>query len=86
MIQTDLVTALQSASERADRVSMFATLLGDPALINKQAEKYEAVTADRVNSFVREYLGSDNRAKLLYVPRSENPASADTELAAAVAP
>lgn len=81
LIQTDLVTALQSASERADRISMYATLLGDPALVNKQAEKYEAVTADRINSFVREYLGSDNRAKLLYVPRSEDPASTDAELA-----
>ena len=86
LIQTDLVTALQSASERADRVSMFATLLGDPALVNKQAEKYEAVTADRINSFVREYLGPDNRAKLLYVPRPESPAPTDTELAEAVTP
>src|SRR5690242_3845968 len=37
LIQTDMTAALQSASERADRLSMFATLLGDPALVNKQA-------------------------------------------------
>jgi predicted Zn-dependent peptidase len=70
LIQTDMVTAMQSASERADRLSMFATLLGDPALINEQASRYSAVTAARVNSFVRERLGADNRAKLIYVPRA----------------
>jgi predicted Zn-dependent peptidase len=39
LIQTDMIAALQSASERADRLSMFATLLGDPALINVQADR-----------------------------------------------
>jgi zinc protease len=75
LIQTDMVTALQSASDRADKISMFATLLGDPALVNEQADKYNAVTAERVNAFVREYLGPDNRAKLLYVPRIEAAAA-----------
>ncbi len=85
LIQTDLIAALQSASERADRISMYATLLGDPALINQQPDKYEAVTADRVNSFVREYLGPDNRAKLLYVPRVESDATSETALVEAAA-
>ena len=80
LIQTDLITALQSASDRADRISMFATLLGDPALINEQADLYEEVTADRVNQFAREYLDTDNRAKLLYVPRVEENAESKSEL------
>jgi len=75
LIQTDMVTALQSASDRADKISMFATLLGEPALVNEQADKYNAVTAEKVNEFVREYLGPDNRAKLLYVPRAEAAAA-----------
>lgn len=72
LIQTDMITAMQSASERADRLSMFATLLGDPALINAQAERYGAVTAEKVNQFARERLGADNRAKLVYVPRAQS--------------
>src|SRR5215210_4528665 len=36
LIDTEIVTALQSASERADRLSMFATYFGDPALLNEQ--------------------------------------------------
>ena len=79
LIQTDIVTALQSASERADRLSMFATLLGDPALLNEQAARYSEVTAELVNAFARERLGSDNRAKLLYVPRVASSIDSESE-------
>src|SRR6185436_647942 len=44
LIETDLVTSLQSAGERADRLSMFATYFGRPELINEQAQRYHAVT------------------------------------------
>jgi len=70
LIETDMTTALQSAGERADRMSMFATLLGDPGLVNIQGDRYRSVTAAQVNSFAQERLGKNNRAKLLYVPRS----------------
>ena len=70
LIQTEMTAALQTASERADKLSMFATLLGDPALLNTQADRYRAVTAEAVNAFARERLVRDNRAKLIYVPRT----------------
>ena len=85
LIQTDMITALQSASDRADRLSMFATLLGDPSLINRQAHKYSAVTAERVNSFARERLGPDNRVKLIYVPRAQQEGEMEAGMAEAVA-
>ncbi len=69
LIQADYIAALQSASERADRLSMFATYFGDPGLINSHLERYRTVTARDVNELVRERLGEDNRASLLYVPR-----------------
>ena len=68
LIETDMVTAMQSASERADRLSMFATFFGDPGKVNEQSAKYHAVTVDSVNEFIRSRLGPDNRATLLYVP------------------
>jgi len=71
LIQADFVTALQSAGERADRLSMFATHFGDPELINAQVERYDAVTAPQVNAFIRERMGRDNRTSLLYVPRED---------------
>jgi len=85
LIQTDIVTALQSASERADRISMFATLLGDPSLINRQADKYGTVTAQGVNAFVRERLGPDNRAKLIYVPRVQEEGEPEADAVEAMA-
>jgi predicted Zn-dependent peptidase len=69
LIETDLVTSLQSAGERADRLSMFATFFNRPELINEQSDRYRAVTMDRVNELISERFGENNRASLLYVPR-----------------
>ena len=69
LIETDLVASLQSAGERADRLSMFATYFSRPQLINEQAARYRAVTVESVNALVSERFGEDNRASLIYVPR-----------------
>lgn len=75
LIETDFVSAMQSASERADRLSQFATYFGDPAIVNAQTDRYRAVTADAVNAFARESLGADNRVSLVYVPRANEAAA-----------
>jgi predicted Zn-dependent peptidase len=76
LIQTEFVAAMQSAGDRADRLSMFATYFKDPDLANQQVQKYQAVTADDVNEFIRERMGEDNRASLLFVPREESDVTA----------
>ena len=81
LIETDMLTSLQSAGDRADRISMFATLLGDPGLVNIQADRYRSVTAAQVNAFASARLGRDNRASLLYVPRSGAAEPAVAEMA-----
>ena len=86
LIETELIVALQSAGERADRLSMFATYFGDPHIVNQQAERYRAVTAERVNAFVRERLVPDNRASLIYVPRDSDVEPAQSDLAMAETP
>ena len=73
LIQTDFVTSMQSAGDRADRLSLFATYFGNPELVNEQVDQYRAVTARDVNQFVQARLGEDNRASLLYVPRADAP-------------
>jgi zinc protease len=75
LIETDFVSAMQSASERADRLSQFATYFGDPAIVNTQTDRYRAVTVDEVNAFARESLGVDNRVSLVYVPRASEAAA-----------
>jgi predicted Zn-dependent peptidase len=59
---------MQSAGERADKLSMFATYFGDPSLINEQVDRYRQVTAEQVTKLARSRFGEDNRASLLYVP------------------
>ena len=83
LIETEMIVALQSAGDRADKLSLFATYFGDPSLVNRQAERYREVTAGRVNAFARARLGPDNRASLLYVPRDAETSSANRELAEA---
>jgi zinc protease len=69
LIETDLTASLQSAGERADRLSMFATFFKEPQLINEQADRYGAVTVEQVNRIISERCGDDNRANLIYVPK-----------------
>ena len=83
LIQTDLIVSLQSAGDRADKLSLFATYFGDPSLVNVQAARYREVTPEQVNAFARARLGTDNRASLLYVPRDAEAAHATSELAEA---
>jgi predicted Zn-dependent peptidase len=86
LIETDLIVTLQSAGARADRLSLFATYFGDAEIVNTQAERYRAVTAERVNAFVRERLIRENRASLIYVPREPVAAPPQDDLAMAEAP
>ncbi|HJP85283.1 MAG TPA: pitrilysin family protein [Gemmatimonadaceae bacterium] len=82
LIETDLVSSLQSAGERADRLSMFATYFRNPDLINDQAAAYRAVSAERVNALISERFGPNNRASLIYVPH--DGVESEEMLAAAV--
>jgi predicted Zn-dependent peptidase len=81
LIATDLVASMQSASERADQLSKFATYFGDPSLINEQAARYAAVTAEQVSAVARERLGPENRASLLYVPKDAEDGTRDADAA-----
>jgi predicted Zn-dependent peptidase len=85
LIETELIISLQSAGDRADKLSLFATYFDDPSLANVQADRYRAVTVEQVNAFARERLVPENRASLLYVPRETGELSATPELAEASA-
>jgi predicted Zn-dependent peptidase len=78
LIETSFVTSLQSAAERADQLSRFATYFGDASLANEQVVRYQATTAADVSALARERLGPNNRALLLFVPAAE-PADALTD-------
>ena len=80
LIEADHIRSMQSAGDRADRLSMYATYFDRPELINELPDKYRAVNAKAVNRFIRARLGENNRASLLFVPRES--AAAEAPLAA----
>lgn len=85
LIETSFVTSMQSAAERADQLSRFATYFGDATLINEQVGRYGATTTAAVSALARERLGPDNRALLIFVPAEEQSPAESAELAEAVA-
>ncbi len=68
VIETEIVRALETAGERADRLSMFTTYFGDAALLNEQVSRYRQVTVDDIQKFADDYLTENNCRSLLYVP------------------
>ena len=84
IIETEFTASMQSAAERADKLSMFATYFSDPALINRQVDRYERVRASDVNAFASAFLGSDNRASLMFVPREGTETAMEMAGSAAV--
>jgi len=68
LIESDELGALGRVEERADRLSMYATLFDDPDLINRMLGRYLAVTADDIRSAAAAVFRPDNRVVLTYVP------------------
>jgi predicted Zn-dependent peptidase len=68
LIETDELGSLQRVAERADRLSMFATLLDEPDEINRQLDRYLAVSGAGVRAACAALLVEDNRVVLTYVP------------------
>ncbi len=70
LLETTWIAGLQSAGTRADKLSQFATYTGDPSLVNDEPSRHAAITVDAMSAFARTWLGTDNRASLLYIPQA----------------
>ncbi len=83
LLESDFIRSMQSAGERADQLSRFATFFDEPRLVNEQLSRYRAINSADVDAFARARLGQDNRASLVYIPRVaadvEEPVTAGAE-------
>ncbi len=70
LIETDELGALQRVEERADRLSMYATLLDDPDLVSRMLDRYLAVTAEEIRAVCADVFRVDNRVVLTYLPEA----------------
>lgn len=68
LVEADELGALQRVEERADRLSMYATLFDDPGLINRMLPRYLAVTPDAIREVAAATFRPDNRLVLTYLP------------------
>ena len=76
LIESDELSALQRVEERADRLSMYATLFDDPGLINRMLARYLAVTAERIRDVAAGVFRTDNRVVVTYLPELPHADSA----------
>ena len=67
-VEREELEALQRVGERADRLSMYATLFDDPDMINRRLEALLDVTPEQIQQSVHDVLVPDNRVVLRYVP------------------
>jgi zinc protease len=68
LTEADELGALQRVEEKADRLSMYATLFDDPNMINDILPRYLSTTAEEIQAVAREVFVRNNRVVLTYVP------------------
>jgi predicted Zn-dependent peptidase len=68
LTEADELGALQRVEERAERLSMYATLFDDPRLINSMLPRYMAVTPEAIRDVAAVVFRPDNRVVLTYLP------------------
>ena len=85
LTEADELGALMRVEERADRLSMYATLFDDPDLINRILPRYLAVSADDIQRVCAEVFRPENRLVLTYLPADPPSAEAAAESGAAAA-
>jgi predicted Zn-dependent peptidase len=68
LTEADELGALQRVDERADRLSMYATLFDDPGMINDILPRYLSTTAEEIRAVASEVFRKENRVVLTYLP------------------
>ena len=68
LTEADELGALQRVDEKADRLSMYATLFDEPDMINRILPRYLSTTAEQIRDVAAQVFVADNRAVITYVP------------------
>jgi predicted Zn-dependent peptidase len=68
LTEADELGALMRVDERADRLSMYATLFDDADLINRMLPRYLSVTAEDIQRVAADVFRPDNRVVLTFLP------------------
>jgi predicted Zn-dependent peptidase len=83
LTEADELGSLARVEERADRLSMYATLFDDPSLVNTLLPRYLSVTPEQIRDAARAVFRTDNRVVLTYIPIAGGDGAAEAADAAA---
>jgi predicted Zn-dependent peptidase len=76
LTEADELGAIQRVEEKADRLSMYATLFDDPEMINRILPRYLSTTAEQIRDVCASVFRPDNRVVLTYLPTTGEAAEA----------
>jgi predicted Zn-dependent peptidase len=79
LTEADELGALQRVDEKADRLSMYATLFDDPEMINDILPRYLSTTAEQIRDVCAAVFRADNRVVLTYLPTAGTDATPAAE-------
>jgi predicted Zn-dependent peptidase len=79
LTEADELGALQGVAEKADRLSMYATLFNDPGMVNKILPRYLSTTAEQIQAVCRDVFVAENRVVLTYLPAAGADAMTSAE-------
>ncbi len=85
LTEADELGALQRVDEKADRLSMYATLFDDPGLINEILPRYLSTTAEQIRDVCASVFTPENRVVLTYLPSAGAEAGTAPEAEATAA-
>jgi predicted Zn-dependent peptidase len=79
LTEADELGALQRVEEKADRLSMYATLFDDAEMINRILPRYLSTTAEQIRDVSAAVFMPDNRVVLTYLPAAGSDAMTSRE-------
>jgi predicted Zn-dependent peptidase len=79
LTEADELGALQRVEEKADRLSMYATLFDDADMINRILPRYLSTTAEQIRDVSAAVFMPDNRVVLTYLPAAGSDAMTSRE-------
>jgi predicted Zn-dependent peptidase len=79
LTEADELGALQRVDEKADRLSMYATLFDDADMINRILPRYLSTTAEQIRDVAAAVFVPENRVVLTYLPTAGTDAPASAE-------
>jgi zinc protease len=70
-VVTELFGEIEQLHRRADLLSQFTTFHDDPSRVSGEAQRYRAVTPERIRAFANRYCRPEDRAVVTILPKAK---------------